>query len=149
ATAALLIVARPQSWPTFIVGIGLVSIIWLANYAEPMVAVLQVVPTTARGNLAGGARVLVDWLQVRLGRSFHHVIDLNQGLLPFLAPAGLGMAMALGARHSCAIIVAAVPFVLVLLSDLPKTVPWQKIGLGFLSTYRWYFEYGADSIAIL
>src|SRR5262249_24102671 len=78
-----------------------------------------------------------------------HVIDLNQGLLAFLAPAALGIILALMSRRRAALLIAAVPFLPVLMSDLMKVVPWRNLGLGFLANYRWYLDYGADSLAIV
>ena len=144
----ILLWMRPQSWAMLLGGGALLSIMWLLNYAEAIFAFLMMLPYSARGLQAQNIG-LIGNIAAELSRLGKFSIDYNRGTLSIAVPLALSVALALRARRHKYLLVILIPIAGELMTNFLTAIPWAQFKLNFLATFRWYIEYGADSLTLL
>ncbi len=142
--AALWIVVRPAQAGACLLGLCVVSVVWLANFAETTYAILQFVPHSARA-ATSVEDSFFNGLLSRLRWTFWPSVGFNQGGWPMFTTLALAAVVALRTRSTLAAAFVALVG-LGVATALLRAMPFAAVGLGFLETYSWYIEYGAFSL---
>jgi hypothetical protein len=148
AAILLLFWHRPNSYGGFAAGLVLLTVLWVANYAEAIFAVLQFVPVSGRDPdfLAApfGERLLLHakWM---LSTRWQY----NQGGWPYIFPVAFALYVAWRAGSRTTLLAALSAIVVGFASPFLIAFPWSALGLEFLQSYRWYLEYGSFPLAML
>ncbi len=148
--AAFLLITwhRPKSYVGFGAGLVVLSAFWAANYSEAIFAVFQFAPHSGRPSdlLAGpfGERLLhhARWL-------LSLKLQYNQGGWPYIFPVAFALFAAWRTRSRTTLFAALTALLVGFAAPFLIAIPWSKLGLDFLDSYRWYLEYGAFPLAML
>jgi hypothetical protein len=115
------------------------------NYAETIYAFLLLLPYSARGSTLVSNSSLwsqIDWLMGPIFR-YNHPGPL------FLIPLIITLSIGIIYKSRITIYAAFTSIILAFSSSVLIHISWDQIGLDFLNTYRWYWEYIALSVVIL
>jgi hypothetical protein len=136
---------KPRSKAFAYPALALFTAIWLVNYAETIYAMLLMLPFSARGTSEVTLTSVwwhIDWL---MGPAFRYNHPGPLFAIPFF------FALCVGIFGKSRISLrAALTSLMLGLSTVPLArIPWDDLGLQFLKTYRWYWEYVALGIVLL
>jgi hypothetical protein len=126
-------------------GLILFTVFWLINYAETIYAFLLLLPYSARGSTLVSSSSLwsqIDWLMGPIFR-YNHPGPL------FLIPLIITLSIGIIYKSRISIYAAFTSIILAFSSAVLIHISWDQIGLDFLNTYRWYWEYIALCVVIL
>ncbi|MBI1245734.1 MAG: hypothetical protein GC202_12065 [Alphaproteobacteria bacterium] len=142
---ALSIVVRPRDWVACLCGAIVLSTLWVINFAPAIAAMVSFLPSSSRiAEVAAiGAWERMERLAVW---SFAPIPGFNRGGWPMFAALALAFAAALRSTGP-ARWTAPTLLTLGLFSSMIRQMPFSTFGLGFLTTYNWYVEYGAFAFA--
>lgn len=125
------------------------SLFWIINYAEVIYAFMQFLPLSARQSTITNSNLefsdnswLFYWLMEPTFR-YNHPGPLFA--IPFIFSLSIGIWL----RSKKVLFASISAGVLAFASVFLTWIPWAKIGISFLSTYRWYWEYVSLSIVLL
>lgn len=139
---------RPNSYRAYLSGLLILTLLWLANYAEAIYAVMQVAPLSSRPDdflLVPLGELVINHLRWMLAPSFEY----NQGGWPFMIPLAFAALVALLTRSTAIGLAVAGVLVLGFASPFLIAVPWHDLGLDLFASYRWYLEYGSFALVML
>ena len=129
-------------------GLTALSVLWVANYADTLAGFLALLPYSAR--LSNPVTLgLSDMLGMHAWWLLRPRLWLNQGGPAFVAPVLVAVVGGVWWRHRDALVAAAAALVVAFAPPFLGAIPWRDVGLMPLASYRWYWEYGAISIALL
>lgn len=136
---------RPRSKSFICYGLVIFTVFWLINYSELIYAFWLMLPWSARGTTPLYASSLwshMDWL-MSLPLGYNHPGPL------FTIPLLFALTVGIWGKSRTPLWAALTSLLLGFSVLLLARVPWDQLGLSFLTTYRWYWEYAALSIALL
>lgn len=136
---------KPRSDFHLAAGLALLSAAWIANYADTLLAFTQMLPWSARGSAATSlGQALSQHLDWLIGPE----LRFNHGGPLYFLPVGFSVLVAVLCRNGRTAIAAGGAIAVALAQPFLGAVPWTRLGLPFLASYRWYWEYGAFALAL-
>jgi hypothetical protein len=144
---ALAMLVRPVDWRACFGGAVVLSVLWVLNFLPAISAMIAFIPFSSR--VADGGAIDAWTRIVHLaGWTFAPIAGYNRGGWPMFA--ALVLACLAGLRTQGSVRrVAPLLLALGLFSAVIRQLPFQSFGLGFLTTYNWYVEYGAFAFAAI
>lgn len=138
---------RPRSDLGAAIALVVFSIVWVANYADTLLGFAALLPWSVRS--AGDGPGLAGLLAIQLRWLFEPTLRFNHGGMLTLAPLAFAAATAVIHRDRRTAIATATTLAIGLAPPFLGAIPWSQLGLTALSTYRWYWEYGAFALALM
>ncbi len=142
---------RPNNVVLYFLGLVLMSILWVANFAEAIVGMVQMVPQSSRpdapsvamfGDFAGYLKFQLQWM-------FNFRMTYNAGSWPYFVPLIYTFVQATRFKNRQIFIAGSMSLIMGIITPFLVAVPWGEIGLDFLTSYRWYVEYCAFAMVML
>jgi hypothetical protein len=147
--AALRLWLRPRSDLLMLAALVVISLAWIANYAETLLGFLALLPWSVRGAGAASAGAAGAALAGFAHWLASPVLTHNHAGLFLLLPAGFALLVGLVRGDARTIVAGAMAFATAFAATLLALLPWTAMRLPFLASYRWYWDYGAYALALL
>jgi hypothetical protein len=136
---------QPRSKSFAYCGLVIFTVLWLANYSEAIYAFFLMLPFSARDSTQFVVTPLgwyIDWL---MGPAFRY----NHPGPLFMIPLAFALCVGIFGKSRRSLWAALTSLMLGFAVVVLARVPWDQMGLQFLKTYRWYWEYIALGIVLL
>ncbi len=137
---------RPASDLRAFLALLALSVVWVANYAEMLLAFADMLPWSARGGAP--SQTLLEAVKPHLDWMLGPTIGYNHGGPLFVLPVAAALIAGAVYRDRTSLFAASAALVVGLAPPFLATVPWTRLGLPFFASYRWYWEYGAFALAL-
>lgn len=139
---------RPNSYIAYFGGLVLLTILWLVNYSEAIFAVLQTLTVSSRPDDFLD-KPFIEHLRHQIGWMLSPDFQYNRGGWPYIVPVVFALLVAWRTRSGVVLLSALSAIIVGFATPFLLAVPWGKLQLDFLESYRWYFEYGAFAVAAM
>jgi hypothetical protein len=135
---------KPKNYLSLVIALFWVSIIWLINYSEAILAIFQNLPFSSRSETLrqGHFYNLLNWM-------LFPKLSYNRGGLAYLIPIAFSIYCFLKTKSYQTLIATSTVLFLGFASAFFSLIPWSMFGLDFLKSYSWYMEYYAFPLAII
>ena len=135
---------KPKDYLSLIITLFWISIIWLINYSEAILAVFQNTPFSSRTGIISQGRFynLLNWM-------LFPNLSYNIGGLAYLIPIAFSIYCFLKTKSYQILIATSTALFLGFASAFFSLIPWSIFELDFLKSYSWYMEYYAFLLPII